>query len=236
MARSSPQVPNRPKAAGPNTMLARQSLAEKPPSAAHTIPHQAPAIPLEERLIVALDVPSVEEARDVIGELGDAVSFYKIGLQLQYNGGLELAKELISEGKKVFLDSKLFDIEQTITNAVQNVAKMGVTFLTVHGERKPIEAAVKGRGTSSLRILAVTFLTNLDEHDLKDLHFPGTIEQLVMFRTQLAITAGADGVIASGLETAKVRQLAGCKLTIVVPGIRPEGVPTNDQRRPVTPF
>jgi orotidine-5'-phosphate decarboxylase len=193
-------------------------------------------VPLNERLIVALDVPTVEEAREVVRELGTRVSFYKVGMQLQFAGGLQFTSELIQEGKKVFLDSKLLDIEQTITNAVQNVAKMGVTFLTVHGERKAIEAAVRGRGSSNLKVLAVTFLTNLDERDLRDLHFPGSIEQFVLFRARLAVNAGADGVIASGQETSEIRKMAGNKLTIVVPGIRPAWSTADDQRRPVTPY
>ncbi|SRR6266566_979240 len=193
-------------------------------------------IPPEDRLIVALDVPTVAEAREVVHDLGDRISFYKIGAQLQLAGGVQLASDLISEGKKIFLDSKLWDIEQTITSTVQTAAKMRVTFLTVHGERKVIEAAVRGRGSSNLKILAVTFLTNLDEHDLKDLHFSGSVEEFVKFRTQLAITAGADGVIASGQEAARIREIAKNKLTIVTPGIRPKGSPTNDQRRAVTPL
>lgn len=189
----------------------------------------------EERLIVALDLPTVDDACAIVRQLDGQVNFFKIGMQLQFAGGLDFAKELISQGKKVFLDSKLWDIEQTITSAVQNVAKMGVTFLTVHGERKAIEAAIRGRGSSPLKIFAVTFLTNLDEHDLKDLHFAGSVSDFVKFRAQLAINAGADGVITSTEEASQIRGMAGNKLTIVVPGIRPSGAPRNDQRRTGTP-
>jgi orotidine-5'-phosphate decarboxylase len=210
-------------------MLARQPLAKNVAPAANSIPAR-------ERLIVALDVPSVEDASSIVKELGAYVDFYKIGLQLQFVGGLELAKRLIGQGKKVFIDSKLWDIEQTITNAVRSAVTIHATFLTVHGERKVIEAAVKGRGSSDLKILAVTFLTNLDEHDLKDMHFSGSIDDFVLFRTNVAIQAGADGVISSGHETSAIRRLVGNKLTIVNPGIRPSSAPPDDQRRRVTPY
>jgi orotidine-5'-phosphate decarboxylase len=192
-------------------------------------------IELRDRLIVALDVPTVKEAEYVVAKLGSSVNFYKIGLQLQSAGGYELASTLVSKGKKVFLDSKLWDIEQTITNTVENVARIGATFLTVHGERKVIEAAVRGRGASELKILAVTFLTNLDEHDLKDLHISSSLDDFVVFRAKLAISAGADGVIASAKEIAQIKEIAGDTLTIVSPGIRPVGSPPNDQRRVATP-
>lgn len=189
----------------------------------------------KDRLIVALDVPTVAEAEKIVAELDGLVSFYKIGMQLQFAGGLDFCSKLIELEKKVFLDSKLLDIENTITGAVQSVAKMGVTFLTIHGQRKAIKAAVLGKGASTLKILAVTVLTNLDESDLSDLNFNGSLEEFVQNRTIIAIEAGADGVIASGLETPAIRKMAGDKLTIVVPGIRPTGSPLNDQRRAVTP-
>jgi orotidine-5'-phosphate decarboxylase len=213
-------------------MLARQPLAGNVSPASHRIP-----VPLKERLIVALDVPTVGEARAVVEELGDSIQFYKVGMQLQFARGLEFVDELINQHKKkVFLDSKLLDIGETIKGAVANIAKMGVTFLTVHGERKAIEAAVMGRGSSDLKILAVTFLTSLDKHDLKDLHFSGSVEEFVLFRARLAFNAGADGVITSGQEAKQVREIVGNKLTIVTPGIRPQWATSDDQRRVVSPL
>jgi orotidine-5'-phosphate decarboxylase len=189
-----------------------------------------------ERLIVALDVPTVEEAEDIVDELGDSVAFYKIGMQLQFAGGLALADRLIHERKKkVFLDSKLLDISNTITSAVRSIAKLGVSFLTVHGNAKVIRAAIEGRGTSDLKILSVTYLTNLDHFDLMDLGVvdatADTVKQYVLRRARSAVAAGADGVIASGLEAADIRAMAGESLKIITPGIRENGAPLDDQRR-----
>ncbi len=195
------------------------------------------SIELEDRLIVALDVPTVENAKRLIEILGGAVNFYKIGLQLHFAGGLDLAKELVQQGKKVFLDAKLLDIDQTVTGAVQNVVKMGVTFLTVHGNGPTIRAAIEGRGKSSaLKILAVTALTSLNADDLAELGVSMSVEQYVMMRVEKALQAGADGVIASGQEARKVRERAGNQLLIVTPGIRSEGVPVDDQKRVATPL
>jgi orotidine-5'-phosphate decarboxylase len=195
------------------------------------------SIELEDRLIVALDVPTVENAKRLIEILGGAVNFYKIGLQLHFAGGLDLAKELVQQGKKVFLDAKLLDIDQTVTGAVQNVVKMGVTFLTVHGNGPTIRAAIEGRGKSSaLKILAVTALTSLNADDLAELGVSMSVEQYVMMRVEKALQAGADGVIASGQEARKIRERAGNQLLIVTPGIRSEGVPVDDQKRVATPL
>lgn len=193
-------------------------------------------IKLEDRLIVALDVPAIENARKLIELLGGAINFYKIGLQLHFAGGLDLARELVDAGKKVFLDSKILDIDQTVTGAVQNVVKMGVTFLTVHGNGPTVKAAIEGRGDSPLKILSVTALTSLDAHDLADLGLKTTVEEFVMHRVEKALEAGADGVIASGLEAKKIRERAGDRLLIVTPGIRSEGVVRDDQKRVATPF
>lgn len=193
------------------------------------------AIPARDRLIVALDVPTVEEAQKAVDEIGDAVDFYKIGMQLQFAGGLSLARELVQNGKKVFLDSKLLDIDQTVTSAVHSIAGMGVTFLTVHGNGKTIRAAMAGRGDSDLRILSVTVLTNLDAYDIQDFGFDCNVEELVLSRAKKALEAGADGVIASGAEAKAIRKIAGHKLTIVTPGIRPDGADVDDQKRIVTP-
>src|SRR5579864_8409805 len=142
---------------------------------AESLSHSGRApIPLAERLILALDIPSVEEAEHLIEELGSSIQFYKIGLQLQFAGGLTLASKLIASGRKVFLDSKIFDIDETVTNAVANVAKMGVTFLTVHGNGSTIRAAIEGRGRHELKIFSVTALTSLDAHDLADFGWNGT--------------------------------------------------------------
>lgn len=192
-------------------------------------------IPVSDSLIVALDVPTIEIAKHIVDELGDLVNFYKIGMQLQFAGGLELAKELVQAGKKVFLDSKLLDIDQTISSAVENVAKMGVTFLTVHGIGKSIAAAIKGRGDSDLKILAVTVLTHIDQDYLKNLGIKIPLEKLVIHLAGMALDAGADGVLASGLEVNEIRKRFGNQLTVVTPGIRPTGTDAHDQRRVATP-
>jgi orotidine-5'-phosphate decarboxylase len=196
------------------------------------------SIPLRERLIVALDVATVEKARAIVEELGDAVQFYKIGMQLQFAGGLQFAEELInSYKKKVFLDSKLLDIGQTISGAVENIAKMGVTFLTIHGNGKTIKSAVAASRGTNLKILTVTVLTHLDAHDLMDLYgdIPIDVEGLVRRRAIQAFEAGADGVIASGQEASMIREIAGNAIAIVTPGIRPDGSEINDQARVTTP-
>ena len=199
------------------------------------MPVSAAAAPIEERLIVALDVPSTEEARAVVDEIGDAVCFYKIGMQLQFANGLQLAEELIAQGKKVFLDAKLFDIDATIEKAVASVVKMGVSFLTVHGNEPTIRAAVRGRGDADLKILSVTVLTSLDHHDIQALGFECDVSELTLHRAKMAAEAGADGVIASGLEVSEIKRLQGQNLLIVTPGIRSAGVSSDDQKRVVTP-
>jgi len=197
-------------------------------------------IPARERLIVALDLPSVDKARALVEALGDSVCFYKVGMQLQFadgGAGLGYARELIDLGKKVFLDSKLFDIGETIERSVENVAKMGVEFLTVHGTGQTVRAAVRGRGASQLQILTVTVLTSLDAIDLEDLGFQNiSVKQLVLHRAQKALDAGADGVIASGEEAEAIGQLSGNKLKIITPGIRRATDHRGDQKRVVTPY
>jgi len=212
-------------------MLARPPLAE-------TISRGIDLIPLRERLIVALDVPNVDRARAIVEELGDSVQFYKIGMQLQFARGLEFAEELIKTyKKKVFLDSKLWDIDQTIKGSVENIAKMGITFLTVHGNGKMIRSAVAASRGTDLKIFVITFLTNLDVRDLRDLYgdIPVDIEDLVRRRAIQALQAGADGVIASGQEASMIREIAGNAIRIVTPGIRPDGSEINDQVRVTTP-
>ena len=163
------------------------------------------------------------------------VGFYKIGMQLQFNGGIDLARRLVERGKKIFLDSKLLDIDETITGAVANIARMGVSFLTVHGTGATIRAAVRGRGGRDLRILAVTALTSLDAADLLELGVEVPVKEYVLRRAQSALNAGCDGVIASGQEAAPIRELAGDRLLIVTPGIRSPGVAHDDQKRVSTP-
>ncbi|HEX4159987.1 MAG TPA: orotidine-5'-phosphate decarboxylase [Rhizomicrobium sp.] len=213
-------------------------------SAASAGPHAGPAPPktgpsLRDRLIVALDVPNVEAADRIVEKLGERVGFYKIGLQLQFaaaGSGLQYADRLIKQGKSVFLDSKLFDIPETVELAVQNIARMGARFLTIHGTGKTIAAAVRGRGAADLQILSVTVLTSLDAGDLQDMGFAGVgVSELVLHRAKKALEAGADGVIASGEEVEMIRQLAANKLKIVTPGIRRSADPRHDQKRIATP-
>jgi len=193
------------------------------------------AIPLNDRLIVALDVPTVAQASALVERLGGAVNFYKIGLQLQYAGGIELARDLKAAGKKIFLDSKLLDIDQTVTGATANIAKLGVDFLTIHGHAPTLRAAVRGRGNSGLRLLAVTVLTSMGAEDMAELGTRYTVEEMVLRRAEAALAAGCDGVIASGNEARQIRARAGDKLLIVTPGIRSEGVALDDQKRATTP-
>jgi orotidine-5'-phosphate decarboxylase len=189
-----------------------------------------------ERLIVALDVPSVEEARALIGKLGDSVGVYKIGLELLYSGGLALAGELAARGQRVFVDAKLLDIETTVERATASIARTGVHFLTVHAlDRKTLDAAVRGRGESALKLLGVTVLTNLKASDLVQQGTDLAPQELVLHRAMLAKEAGFDGVIASGQEAAEIRKAAGPGFLIVAPGIRPRGSASDDQARTATP-
>lgn len=190
-----------------------------------------------DRLIVALDVPTVEDARGLVGSLGDAVTFYKIGMQLQFApGGMAYAGELIGAGKRVFLDAKLYDIGETIRLAVENIARMGVDFLTIHANAPTLRAASEGRGSSSLRILAVTVLTSMGKEDLADLGFSDlSVEELVLRRARQTREAGIDGVIASAAEAAPIRRAIGGDLLIVTPGIRRHSDAMGDQKRAMSP-
>ena len=188
------------------------------------------------KLIVALDVPTVEEAENLIGRLGDDVSVYKIGLELVMAGGLELARRLIREGKQVFLDMKFLDIGHTVERAVANAAELGVTYLTIHGhERKTLDAAVVGRGSSGMKLLAVTVLTNLTAADLEIQGNRLSPADLVLHRAQLARACGVDGIVASGQEADMVRREVGSDFLIVTPGIRLPGSALDDQQRVMTP-
>jgi orotidine-5'-phosphate decarboxylase len=190
-----------------------------------------------DRLIVALDLSSAEEARALVRELADAVSFYKIGLELILaGGGLGLARVLKSEGKKVFLDAKLLDIANTVERAVKAAAGTGADFLTVHAhDRKTLRAAVAGRDGTNMKLLAVTVLTHLTSDDLEEQGIAVAPGDLVLRRAQLALQAGCDGVVASGEETHRLRSEIGGEFLIVTPGIRLPGGPPHDQARVATP-
>lgn len=188
-----------------------------------------------DRLIVALDVPSVAEAKALIAKLGDSVGVYKIGLELLFSGGFELAHELARAGRSVFIDAKLLDIEATVERATAAIARTGASFLTVHAlDCKTLDAAVRGRADSKLKLLGVTVLTNLDRDDLKEQGIDRDPQQLVIYRAMLAQEAGFNGVVASGQEAAALRQALGPDVLIVTPGIRPEGSKADDQTRTVT--
>ena len=191
----------------------------------------------DDRLIVALDLPNAIAAGDLVDQLGDAVGFYKIGLGMLTGGGLGLACELKDQGKRVFLDMKLYDIGATVEKAVAGLAQFELDFLTVHGDPQVVRAAVAGRGDAPMRILAVTILTSLDRGDLDEMLIqPGAIEDLTVERARRALAAGADGLIASPREAARIRALpqAAGRL-IVTPGVRPAGAALGDQKRVATP-
>ncbi len=191
----------------------------------------------DDRLIVALDLPHAVAAGELVDRLGDAVGFYKIGLGMLTGGGLGLACELKDQGKRVFLDLKLYDIGATVEKAVAGLARFELDFLTVHGDPQVVRAAVAGRGDAPMRILAVTILTSLDRGDLDQMLIqPGAIEDLTVERARRALAAGADGLIASPREAARIRALpeAAGRL-IVTPGVRPAGSALGDQKRVATP-
>lgn len=192
----------------------------------------------DDRLIVALDVPNALAGLQLSEQLGDAVSFYKIGLGMLTGGGLALANELKQDhGKKIFLDMKLFDIGATVENAVRGLAQFDLDFLTVHGDPYVVKAAKEGAAGKDLKILAVTILTSLDRADLDGaLIKPGDIRDLVQERAGKAFEAGADGIIASPQEAALIRALPEAEgRLIVTPGVRPAGAALGDQKRVATP-
>ena len=189
------------------------------------------------RLIVALDVPSAEEARAMVRALGDSVSFYKVGLELLATDGMALARELKAAGKQVFLDWKLHDIGETVRRAAAVLGGSGAgDFLTVHGEPQVMGAAVRGRGASGLKVLAVTVLTSLSDEDLPEIGYAESARSLVERRIHQAIAAGCDGVIASPHEAALARALGGRDFLVVTPGVRPDWAAKNDQARAATPL
>lgn len=194
--------------------------------------------PVQNRLIFALDVPTVAEAEMLIEKLGGTVGVYKIGHELIFNGGLELAEKLIHQGKQVFLDVKLLDIGNTVERAVANIAGLGAAFLTIHGtDRKTLDAAVRGRQDADIRLLAITVLTNLEARDLEQQGITAGTEpsELALKRAQMAIDAGFDGIVCSGLEARKMRETLGHQPLVVTPGIRLRDDAVGDQNRVMTP-
>lgn len=191
----------------------------------------------DDRLIVALDVGNALAGEALVDRLGDAVSFYKIGLGMLTTGGLALANELKSRGKRVFLDMKLFDIGNTVEAAVRGLAAFDLDFLTVHGDPQVVKAAVRGRGDSAMRILGVSVLTSMDRGDLDDMMIvPGDVRDITVERARRALAAGADGVISSPQEAAEIRALPEATgRLIVTPGVRPAGAALGDQKRVATP-
>jgi orotidine-5'-phosphate decarboxylase len=187
-----------------------------------------------ERLIVALDLSSVEEAKAMVARLGEAVSFYKIGYQLAFAGGLAYAPVLADSGKRVFLDLKLHDIGNTVAEGVRSVSRLGATFLTVHAYPQTMKAAVEAR-EGNLRILAVSVLTSYNDADLAAAGYRTTVAELVAARAVQAHDIGIDGLVCAATEAAKVRSIVGQKLALVTPGIRPAGADAGDQKRIMTP-
>jgi orotidine-5'-phosphate decarboxylase len=198
---------------------------------------QPDRIDAKDRLIVALDLASVEAAKRMVDQLEDAARFFKVGLTLQMAPGAEdFVRDLIRSGRKVFLDYKYYDIPETMKKAVARVVDLGVSFLTIHGSSSVIRGAVEGRGNSNLKLFTVTVLTNLDKADIAELGYSDqTVDELVLFRSRKALEAGCDGVIASGREARAIKALSRDRLLVIAPGIRPDGSPEDDQKRKLTP-
>jgi orotidine-5'-phosphate decarboxylase len=188
-----------------------------------------------ERVIVALDLPSVQAAESMVSRLGEQVVFYKIGYQLAFAGGLAFAAGLIAAGKQVFLDLKLHDIGNTVEKGVASVAQLGATFLTVHAYPQTMKAAVAGKRGSALRILAVTVLTSYDDADLAAAGYDMSVPELAAARAQQARDIGVDGLVCSAEEAANLRGIVGPGMVLVTPGIRPAGSASGDQKRIMTP-
>jgi orotidine-5'-phosphate decarboxylase len=191
-------------------------------------------------LIIALDLETAAEARALVAALGDTASFYKVGLELYSASGMEFVRELKSQGHRVFLDLKFYDIGETVKRAVAQVAKVGVDFLTIHAMRPVMAAAVAGKagvgnGNSPLKLLGVTVLTSFDESDLKEMGYSVGVSQLVDLRVRHAMETGMDGIVCSPLEVGRVRALAGPKAVLVTPGVRSAGAAAGDQKRIATP-
>lgn len=189
-----------------------------------------------DRLIVGLDLPTISEAETVVRTLGSDVFFYKIGYQLAFAGGLEFARDLVRDGKQVFLDMKLLDIDNTVAKGVENIVKMGVTMLTLHAYPKAMRAAVEAAKGSNLCLLGVTVLTSMDDADLREAGYEYDPHTLVLTRAEQARAAGMGGIVCSAEESSAVRKIIGPEMALVTPGIRPKGADAGDQKRVVTPF
>ncbi|KRQ07253.1 orotidine-5'-phosphate decarboxylase [Bradyrhizobium manausense] len=189
----------------------------------------------KDRLIVALDLPSVDAAEAMIAKLGDSVTFYKIGYRLAYAGGLPLVTKLADGGKKVFLDLKLHDIGNTVSQGVESITRLGATFLTVHAYPQTMKGAVEGRGSSKLKLLAVTVLTSYNDDDLHAAGFRLGVSELVEARARQAQALGIDGLVSSPEEAEGLRKIIGRQMNLVTPGIRPAGAAIGDQKRIMTP-
>ncbi|THD46755.1 MAG: orotidine-5'-phosphate decarboxylase [Bradyrhizobium sp.] len=196
---------------------------------------QPSTIAPRDRLIVALDLPGTAPAEAMIARLGDSVTFYKIGYQLAYAGGLSLVRQLTENGKKVFVDLKLHDISNTVARGVESLAALGATFLTVHAYPQTMKAAVEARAGSDLKILAVTVLTSYDDADLQAAGYRLSVSDLVEARARQAQALGVDGLVCSPEEAVALRQIVGRSMSLVTPGIRPAGTPSGDQKRIMTP-
>jgi orotidine-5'-phosphate decarboxylase len=194
-----------------------------------------PEIAARDRLIVALDLPGVEPAEAMVARLGDSVTFYKIGYQLAFAGGLPLVRKLADRGKKVFIDLKLHDISNTVARGVESIARLGATFLTVHAYPQTMKAAVEGRAGSDLKILAVTVLTSYDDGDLDAAGYRLGVSDLVEARARQAQVLGIDGLVCSPEEAASLRKVVGRQMSLVTPGVRPAGSASGDQKRIMTP-
>lgn len=186
-------------------------------------------------IIVALDFETAAEASALVALLGDRIQVYKIGIELYAGAGMAFARELRSQGKDVFLDMKFYDIPETVRRAVCQVARAGLQFLTVHGSDAVMRAAVEGRDTSNLQLLAVTLLTSFDRQDIEDLGYPCEATDLVDLRVRKAMAAGMQGIVASPLDAARIRRLAGAGALLVTPGVRSAGAAKSDQKRVATP-
>jgi orotidine-5'-phosphate decarboxylase len=193
------------------------------------------AIDPRDRIIVALDLPSVTAAEAMVDRLGDSVTFYKVGLELAYSGGIDFARALVRAGKKVFLDLKLHDIPNTVARATERVADVGATYLTVHAFPHTMRAAVEGSAGSGLKVLAVTVLTSNNDADLLDAGYAFNVADLVRRRALQARDARVGGIVLSPEEVTAMRALVGDGLDLVTPGIRPAGSDVGDQKRVMTP-
>lgn len=196
----------------------------------------SPNVAPQDRLIIALDVPTLADASSLVKTIGDPGTFYKIGYQLFPLGGYDLARDLVASGKNVFLDAKMFDIGATVERGVASLISIGARVLTVHADTDTVKGAVAGRGADEqLKIFAVTVLTSWDQQTVASHGIDQAVVDLVLFRAEMAANAGADGVIASAAEAAQIKQRFGDRLEIITPGIRPAGAAADDQKRVITP-